>query len=86
MGQYKNRYEISDEEWERIKGMLPQEKTGARGRPSKPNRLMLNGILWMAKVEQPGMICLRDMDHGKQCIQSLKHGQILGFFKQYLTR
>lgn len=46
------RHEISDTDWERIKNMLPPENTG-EGRPSKSNRLMLNGMLWIAKTGAP---------------------------------
>lgn len=42
-------YEITNEEWERIKDLLPSERTGQRGRPSKDNRTILNGILWLLK-------------------------------------
>lgn len=44
------RYEISNKEWERIKGMLPPERTGKKGRPAKNNRSMLNGMLWIART------------------------------------
>ena len=50
------RYEITDEQWERIKDMLPAEhpKFGKRGRPSKiDNRSKMNGILWIAKSGAP---------------------------------
>lgn len=43
------RYEITNEQWERIKDLLPQERTGKRGRPGKDNRTMLNGMLWVAR-------------------------------------
>ena len=43
------RHEISDIDWERIKDLLPPENTG-EGRPSKPNRLMLNGMLWITEL------------------------------------
>ena len=46
------RHEISDSEWERIKDLLPPENTG-EGRPSKSNRLMLNGMLWINKTGAP---------------------------------
>ena len=46
------RHEISDFDWERIKDLLPPENT-SEGRPSKPNRLMLNGMLWIAKTGSP---------------------------------
>jgi len=42
------RYELTEQEWESVKELLPPENTG-RGRPSKPNRDMLNGIVWIAK-------------------------------------
>ena len=46
------RYEITDDEWESVKDLLPPENS-ARGRPSKPNRDMLNGITWIAKSGAP---------------------------------
>lgn len=44
MGQ--KRYEITEEQWDQIKGMIPRAKTG---RPPKDNRLMFNAILWIAR-------------------------------------
>ena len=43
------RYELTKEQWERVKPLLPPEKTGQRGRPRKDNRIMLNGMLWIAQ-------------------------------------
>lgn len=43
------RYELTTEQWERIKPLLPLEETGKRGRPRKDNRMMLNGMLWIAR-------------------------------------
>jgi transposase len=40
------RYEMTDEQWEQIKGLIPKAKTG---RPPKDNRLMFNAMLWMAR-------------------------------------
>ena len=40
------RYELTDEQRERIKYLIPQSKMG---RPPKDNRLMLNAMLWLAK-------------------------------------
>ena len=37
------RYEISDEQWNKIKHMFPKAKTG---RPGKDLRLMFNAVLW----------------------------------------
>jgi transposase len=42
-------YEISEEQWERIKDMLPPERSGKPGRPCETsNRDVLNGVLWIA--------------------------------------
>ena len=46
------RHEINDTDWERIKDAIPPENTG-KGRPSKPNRVMLNGMLYRAKTGIP---------------------------------
>lgn len=43
------RYEITNQEWERIKDLFPPERTGKRGRPPKSNRDMFNGMLWIAR-------------------------------------
>lgn len=45
-------YEISNSEWERIKDKLPAERTGKRGRPAKNNRIMLNGMLQIARFRK----------------------------------
>ena len=47
------RYELTDYEWESIKDLLPPENTGKRGRPSKDNRIMLNGMVWIARSGAP---------------------------------
>ena len=43
------RYELTKEQWERVKPLLPPEETGKRGRPRKDNRTMLNGMLWIVR-------------------------------------
>ena len=43
------RYELTKEQWERVRPLLPPEETGKRGRPRKDNRTMLNGMLWIAR-------------------------------------
>ena len=47
------RYELKDEEWEKIKELLPAENTGKRGRPAKDNRQILNGIIWVVRSGAP---------------------------------
>lgn len=47
------RYELSDDEWNRISVLLPPENTGKPGRPSKDNRLMLNAMVWLVRSGAP---------------------------------
>ena len=47
------RYEISDEEWERISENFPEKEPGSPGRPPKPARDMINGIVWIARSGAP---------------------------------
>jgi len=47
------RYEISDEEWERIGEYFPDKEAGSSGRPPKPARDMINGIVWIARSGAP---------------------------------
>ena len=47
------RYELTDQEWEQVAALLPPEKTGKPGRPSKDNRTMLNGMVWIARSGAP---------------------------------
>ena len=43
------RYELTDEEWERIKGYFPKREAGQLGRPRNDDRQILNGILWIVR-------------------------------------
>ena len=47
-----HRHAIKDDQWERIKGMLP----GQHGRPgvtAKDNRLFIDAVLWIARTSAP---------------------------------
>lgn len=46
------RHEISDEQWTRIKHLLPG-KPGDPGRRAKNNRLFINAVLWIARTGAP---------------------------------
>jgi transposase len=48
----KRRHELTDEQWERIKPLLPPQKPPI-GRPAKDHRLIINGILWILKTGAP---------------------------------
>lgn len=47
------RYELTDDEWNRIADLLPAETTGKQGRPRKDNRIILNGMVWIARSGAP---------------------------------
>lgn len=49
MAMVARRYEVTDEEWERIKRHFEQTDEVKRGRPRNDDRQMLNGILWIAR-------------------------------------
>ena len=44
------RHELTDEQWEKIKQFLPQQK---RGRPGGDVRVFINAVLWIAKTGSP---------------------------------
>ena len=46
------RYELTDEQWERIKGLLPAQKPPT-GRPAIDHRQIVNGIIWILKSGAP---------------------------------
>ncbi len=48
----KRRYEISDENWQRIQHLLPG-KSGDPGRTAEDNRLFINAVLWIARTGAP---------------------------------
>lgn len=47
------RYELTDEEWNKLVDLLPPENTGKPGRPGKDNRTIMNGIVWIARSGAP---------------------------------
>jgi transposase len=47
-----NRGDITNEQWEHLKGLLPKSKP-TRGRPSQDHRQILNGILWVLRTGAP---------------------------------
>ena len=48
----RRRYEISDENWERIKDLLPG-KAADPGRTAQDNRRFINAVLWIARTSAP---------------------------------
>ena len=48
----KRRYEITDEQWQRIEHLLPG-KPGDPGRTAEDNRRFINAVLWIARTGAP---------------------------------
>jgi transposase len=48
----RRRHAISDEQWERIEGLLPG-RPGTPGRPARDNRLFVDAVLWIGKTGAP---------------------------------
>lgn len=46
------RFELSDEQWERVRGLLPG-RPGSPGRSGRDNRLFLDAVLWIARTGAP---------------------------------
>jgi transposase len=46
------RHELTDEQWERLKPMLPAQKPHT-GRPATDHRQIINGILWILRTGAP---------------------------------
>jgi transposase len=54
-----HRHEIADDDWDRIKDLLPG-RPGQHGGVAKDNRLFLDAVLWIAKTGAPW----RDLPEG----------------------
>ena len=46
------RFELSDEQWQRVEGLLPG-RPGSPGRRGDDNRLFLEAVLWIARTGAP---------------------------------
>ncbi|BFH14413.1 hypothetical protein PMJ10TS2_40410 [Paenibacillus melissococcoides] len=49
----RRRYEIRDDQWERLKDLLPPERKPQGGRPAIDNRKMFNAMLWVIRSGAP---------------------------------
>jgi transposase len=47
-----NRGDLSNEQWERLKPLLPPEKP-LTGKPNNDHRTVVNGILWILRTGAP---------------------------------
>ena len=47
------RHELTDEQWELVKPVLPRQREGGPGRKPADPRKMLNGMMWILKTGAP---------------------------------
>jgi len=47
-----NRGDLTNEQWERLKGLLPLQKPRT-GRPAEDHRRIMNGMLWVLRTGAP---------------------------------
>ena len=48
-----SRHNLTDEEWNAIRPLLPKERTGEPGRPWRPHREVINGIFFLIRTGIP---------------------------------
>ena len=48
-----SRHNLTDSEWKTIQVFLPAERSGKAGRPWKPHRTVINGILFVLRTGIP---------------------------------
>ena len=48
-----SRHNLTDSEWKTIRVFLPAERSGKAGRPWKPHRTVINGILFVLRTGIP---------------------------------
>ena len=69
------RYELTDEQWERVKDMIQHSKMG---RPPKDDRQMRNAMFWLARSgARDGRIFLSGIAPGKRSTAAFVNGVMM---------
>ena len=76
------RYEISDEQWNKIKHMFPKAKTG---RPGKDLHLIFNAVYGLPAAVHLGETFLNVSVHGRRSILVSANGVTRGLCLKYLS-
>ena len=74
------RYELTDEEWNRIAPLLPPKNTGKQGRPRKDTRTILNGRSSSPAAVHLGETCRSVTALGRLCTVVFVSGSTTGFW------
>lgn len=74
------RFDLADEQWEKLSPLLPPQRTGRPGHPYRDHRMVLNGILWQERTGAPW----RDLPEGygpwRTCYSRLRRWQRRGLW------
>ena len=79
------RFELTDEQWEKIKHLLPG-KEGDSGRTAKDNRLFLDAVLWTARTSAQWRVYLLALATGTASINGSIDGPRRVVGSRFLNR
>lgn len=80
------RYELTDQEWERIAPLLPPTRTGKRGRPWRDHRPVINAILWIMRSGAPWADLPERYPPRSTCNDRLRRWQADGVWERVLQQ
>ena len=78
------RYEVTDEQWNRIKTLLPPEQNLGGGRRAKDNRQMFNAMLWISRSGAPWRDLPEYYGPWKSVYTRFRRWQLAGVFDRAL--
>lgn len=79
------RYNLTDETWNKIKDLLPPERTGKRGRPSKDNRQVVDAIVWLLRTGAPWRDLPAEFGSWKSIYTRFRRWKIKGVWESVFT-
>ena len=79
------RHKLTDKEWDRIKDLIPPERTGKRGRPSKDNRTVINAIVWLLRTGAPWRDLPAEFGSWKSIYTRFRRWNISGLWQEIFT-
>ena len=80
------RYELTDEEWQRIAPLLPPTHPDKPGHPWTDHREVLNGILWILRTGAPWHDLPNRYPPYQTCHRRFQHWQRSGVLLQLLQK
>ena len=78
------RYELTDDEWERLAPLLPPQRP-ATGRPALDHRMIVNGILWILRSGAPWRDLPERYGRWATVYQRFRRWQQAGVWQQVLS-